>query len=216
MSSQEDLHSSTQQVTTSMEEAKNLKQEVDRLKDQLKTIEKFKKGIEALDKVLSLQRFPSNKSGLGYDQVHMLKVSSLIIQVDDKCCDDTPKEPTMQQKDRQKENTYVQEFAHSPKKSNLKKDRKKKGYYKQEGQKYPKYKSELYGYCFCCNNYGHKSSYCQAYGKHNKMRRNHNPCGPFPNYLIECYNCHNYGHIATRCTTRPPRPRYTKVWRRKY
>ena len=187
MSSQEELHSSRQQVTTSMEEAKNLKQEVDGLKDQLKTVEKFKKGIEALDKVLSLQRFPLNKSSLGYDQVHMLKGSSSIIQVDDKCCDDTPKETTS----------------------------KKKGYYKQEGQKSPKYKSAFYGYCFCCNNYGHKASDCQAYGKHNKMRRNHNPCGPLPNYLIECYNCHNYGHISRRCTTRPPRPRYTKVWRRK-
>ena len=48
-----------------MEEAKNLKQEVDGLKDQLKTVEKFKKGTEALDKVLNLQRFPSNKYGLG-------------------------------------------------------------------------------------------------------------------------------------------------------
>ena len=74
-----------------MEEAKNLKQEVDGLKDQLKSVEKFKKGTEYIDKVLSLQRFPSNKYGLGYDQVHMLKGSSLIIQVDDKCCDDTPK-----------------------------------------------------------------------------------------------------------------------------
>ena len=67
MSSQEELHSLRQQVTISMEEAKNLKQEVDGLKDHLKTIEKFKKGTEALDKVLSLQRFPSNKSSLGYD-----------------------------------------------------------------------------------------------------------------------------------------------------
>ena len=91
MSSQEELHSSRQQVTTSMEEAKNLKQEVDGLKDQLKTIKKFKKGTKALDKVLSLHKFPSNKYGLGYDQVHMLKGSSPIIQVDDKCCDDTPK-----------------------------------------------------------------------------------------------------------------------------
>ena len=62
-----------------MEEAKNLKQEVDGLKDQLKTVEKFKKRTEALDKVLTLQRFPLKKSGLGYDQVHMLKGSSLII-----------------------------------------------------------------------------------------------------------------------------------------
>ena len=68
----------------------------------------------------------------------MLKGSSLIIQVDDKCCDYTPKETTMQQKDSKKENTYVQESAHSPKKSNFKKDSKKKGYYKQEGQKSPK------------------------------------------------------------------------------
>ena len=50
----------------------------------------------------------------------MLKESSPIIQVNDKCCDDTPKETT----------------------------RKEKGYYKQEGQKSLKYKSALYGYFF--------------------------------------------------------------------
>ena len=160
MFSQEELRSSRQQVTTSREEAKNFKKEVDGLEGQLKTFEKFKKGTEALDKVPSLQIFPSNKYGLGYDQVHMLKGQSPIIQVDEK-----------------------------------------NGYYKQEGQKSPKYKSAFYGYCFCCNNYGHKASNCQAYGKHNKIRRNHNPCGPFPNYLIECNNCHNYGHISRRCTT---------------
>ena len=59
------------------------------------------------------------------------------------------------------------------------------------------------GYCYSCNNYGHKASDCQAYGKHNKFRRNHNPCGPLPNYLIEFYNC----HIPRRYTTSPPRPR---------
>ena len=64
-----------------MEEAKNLKQEVVGLKDQLKTIEKFKKGTIALDKILSLQIFPSNKYGLGYDQVHMVKGSNTITQI---------------------------------------------------------------------------------------------------------------------------------------
>jgi hypothetical protein len=119
MSSQEELHSSRQQATISMEEAKNLKQEVVGLKDQLKTVEKFKKGTEALDKILSLQRFPSNKSGLGYDQVHMVKGSSPITQIDvedDMCCDDTSKETTMQQKDDKNANSYAQESAHPPKK----------------------------------------------------------------------------------------------------
>ena len=72
------------------------------------------------------------------------------------------------------------------------------------------------GYCYSCNNYGHKASDCQAYGKHKKIRRKCNPCGPLPNYLIECHNCHNYCHISRRCTARPPGPRYRKVWRIKY
>ena len=72
------------------------------------------------------------------------------------------------------------------------------------------------GYCYSCNNYGHKASEFQAYWKHNKIGRKRNPCGPLPNCLIKCYNCHNYGHIARRCTTRYPRPRCTKVCRTKY
>ena len=32
----------------------------------------------------------------------------------------------------------------------------------------------------------------------------------------ECFKCHNYVHIAQNCgMTRSPRPRLTKVWKRK-
>jgi hypothetical protein len=71
------------------------KQRCKQLKDQLKTVEKFKKGTEALDKVLSLQKIPSNKFGLEYEQVHIIKGSSPITQIDvedDMSCDDTSKE----------------------------------------------------------------------------------------------------------------------------
>jgi hypothetical protein len=64
------------------------------LKDQLKTVEKFKKGTEALDKVLSLQKIPSNEFGLEYEQVDIVKGSSPITQIDvedDMSCDDTSK-----------------------------------------------------------------------------------------------------------------------------
>jgi hypothetical protein len=123
MSLQEELHSSRKQASISMEEANNLKQEFVGLKDQVETVKKFKKGTKALDKILSLQRFPSKKSGLAYDQLHMVKGSSPITHIDveyDKCCDDTSKETTMQQKDDKNENSCAQESSHPPKKSNLK------------------------------------------------------------------------------------------------
>ena len=65
-----------------MEEVKSLKQEVvefkeevKKLKDQLTISEKFKESTEALNKVLSLQRFSRDKTGLGYNH----KGSSSII-----------------------------------------------------------------------------------------------------------------------------------------
>ena len=79
---QEELRNSRQQVLTSMEEVKSLKQEVvefkedvKKLKDQLTISEKFKESTEALNKVLSLQRYPKDKIGLGYNH----KGSSSII-----------------------------------------------------------------------------------------------------------------------------------------
>ena len=52
---------------------------------------------EALDKVLNLQRSPSNKFGFGYDHAHIIKGSSPITQIDvedDMSSDDTSKEYT--------------------------------------------------------------------------------------------------------------------------
>ena len=81
MSSQEELHSSRQQATISMEEANDLKPEVVGLHNQLKTVEKFKKGTKAFNKILSLQRFPPKKYGLGYDHAHIIKDQALLIRL---------------------------------------------------------------------------------------------------------------------------------------
>jgi hypothetical protein len=69
-------------LESALDKLRKYKQRCKKLKDQLKTVEKIKKGTEALDKVLSLQRFPSNKSSLGYDHAHMIKGSSPITQID--------------------------------------------------------------------------------------------------------------------------------------
>ena len=86
-------------IECALDDLKKYKQRCKQLKDQLKIVEKFKKGTEALDKVFNIQRIPSYEFGLEYEQVHMIKGSSPITQInveDDKCCDDTSKETTMQ------------------------------------------------------------------------------------------------------------------------
>ena len=54
-----------------------------------------RKETEAPDKIINIQRSPSNKFGLGYDHAHIIKGSSPITQVeieDDMSSDDTSKE----------------------------------------------------------------------------------------------------------------------------
>ena len=77
---QEELHNSRQQMLVNKEEVKSLKQkvvefkeDVRKLKYQLNVSEKFKESIEALNKVINLQRFPRDKIGLGYDKKHVIK-----------------------------------------------------------------------------------------------------------------------------------------------
>jgi hypothetical protein len=66
------------ELESALDKLRKYKQSCKQLKDQLKTVEKFKKGTESLDKFLSLQRFPSNKFGLRYDHTHIIKGSSPI------------------------------------------------------------------------------------------------------------------------------------------
>jgi hypothetical protein len=82
------------ELQSALDELRKYKQRCKQLKDQLKTAEKFKKRTEALDKVLSRQRIPSNEFGLEYQQVQIVKGSSPITQIDVEdniCCDDTSK-----------------------------------------------------------------------------------------------------------------------------
>jgi hypothetical protein len=66
------------ELESALDKLRKYKQRCKQLKDQLNTVEKFKKGTEAFDKVLSIQRIPSNEFGLEYEQVHMIKGSSPI------------------------------------------------------------------------------------------------------------------------------------------
>ena len=68
------------------------------------------------------------------------------------------------------------------------------------------------GYCYSCNNFGHKVVHCKAYGQYNnrnvqrdknnkcnKEKRNYNSFSPFLDFNSECQKCNNYGHKTSDC-----------------
>jgi hypothetical protein len=55
-----------------------------------------------------------------------------------------------------------------------------------------RYESVFNGYCFSCNEYGHKSLDCRHHGIKQVGRFNNN---------MRCWNCNHVGHIATHCYT---------------
>jgi hypothetical protein len=76
----------------------------------------------------------------------------------------------------------------------------------------PRYQSFFSGYCFTCNNSGHKVIDCREYGRNVYVAP----------YNIECYKFHNYGNIACDCRSMMNYSMkedidivYKKVWIRK-
>jgi hypothetical protein len=70
-----------------------------------------------------------------------------------------------------------------------------------------RYQNYLFGYCYYCNDFGHKVIYFRTrvrdgyMGNNNRYthefsRRNYNSFSPFFNYNIICYKCNNYELIT--------------------
>jgi hypothetical protein len=55
-----------------------------------------------------------------------------------------------------------------------------------------RYESIFNGYCFSCNEYGHKALDCRHHGRKQVGRFNNS---------IRCWNCNHVGHIAAQCYT---------------
>ena len=68
-------------------------------------------------------------------------------------------------------------------------------------------------YCYSCNNFGHETLNCRAYGKvpeykknssSNKPKGNHNLFTLLQKYDIECCKCNNHGHMERYCKLMTP------------
>ena len=77
-----------------------------------------------------------------------------------------------------------------------------------------RYQQIFLGHCYLCNNFGHKSLNCKAYGKFREYKknspsdkpkeRNHNRFTLLQRYDLECYKCNNHGHMARDCKLMTP------------
>ena len=79
----------------------------------------------------------------------------------------------------------------------------------REGASQRRFSSQRYlmmfnGYCYKCNNYGHRSIDCKD---HEKITPRRNQGG----FFVQCYNCYHYGHFAKHWWMQGP----LQFWRRK-
>ena len=63
----------------------------------------------------------------------------------------------------------------------------------------PRYSSLFKGYCFSCNNFGHKAV---DFNRRKIRKTYHDPYAPFSGH-IRCYSYNKFGHVETKCRNRP-------------
>jgi hypothetical protein len=170
------------------------------------------KSTRILDQIISIQISSDDRSGLGYNQVHIEKGSS----------SKTTEQEAEQRSYAEIVKDYFKKVECIPPKKNILEGKKtqEEKFRRSASQRrlsIPKYQRLFYGHCFNCANFGHKVVNCRAYAKnrsnyigylnnsypkkyYESYSRNQNSFGSLRNE-VESYKCHTYGHIAHDCET---------------
>lgn len=182
------------------EEVERLKTKVASLKEKLErtatTNLKFEKSTMILDEILSHQRSPFDKTGIGYDKSLKNLKEGESSKLPEKEVEKKPKSHTFNHDEENSKRKVHDHQRPALRRSTL-----------QRGPFFPKYQSVFPGTCYFCNNFGHKVVNCRAFANNNRMfhnsskaklvrhERNHNSFG-FLKLDLECFKCHNLGHKA--------------------
>lgn len=62
-----------------------------------------------------------------------------------------------------------------------------------------RYSSYFNGYCYTCNNFGHRARECKVNLRRNINFMSKNPFSPLIDVDVVCFNYNNFGHIARDC-----------------
>jgi hypothetical protein len=205
-----------------------LKREIEKKKKQ----SRFENSSKILNDILNRQRSPNDKIGLGYTQDSTCmtqRTNKIPISYADALKSSLRRENN---KEKMKPLKIVPNKQKSALPTKEKCDKKN-----TINRRNPPNRYIFIGYCYSCNNYGHKAIHYKVYGqynhrnvqryknnKYNAEKRNYNSFSPLQNFNIECQRCNNYGHKANEC--RLPKysmkasissinENYKKIWRRK-
>jgi hypothetical protein len=210
----------------------SLRKELEKTIDQLNRSLKFGKSTEILDNILSFQRSPFIKTGLGYNEKQKTPegdASTKVTKPSEKENEEKPKsyanilKGSINNERNNRKGNDDQQKPDSSHKNN------KNEFRRVVPPRRPftnRYQNLFLGYCFSCNNFGHKEIDCRAYARSDHVRdrnrgsyktskddyvsnktrsshgfanKNYNSFSPLLDYNIECYKCNNYGHIAHYC-----------------
>jgi hypothetical protein len=177
-----------------------------------------------LDEILSSQRSPNNKTGLGYTQGLTGSVKRPISYAD------ALKSP-LRRKDNKESMMPLETVPNKHKSATPTKEKDDKKNTITRRNPSNRYQYIFLGYCYSCNNFGHRAIYCKSYRGHNPKnvqrsqkfnteKRNYNSFSPLQDYNMECLKYNKYGHEASECRLSKyvkeiNIPNNKKVWKKK-
>jgi hypothetical protein len=164
----------------------NLKTQIEEARRKAKKSNRVMNRSTILDEILSFQRSPNDKSGIGYNKeaTHFEASTSKKHEISPSFSKGGSKEagPTPQSKFRRETPSRW-----TPKQ---------------------RYENIFHGHCFSCNEYGHKALECRHYARKDVGRFNNilicwrcNQVGHIVAYChtMRCYNCSGFGHKTQDC-----------------
>jgi hypothetical protein len=207
-----------------LEDYEKLKAELDHTKGELlltiEKLKKFEKGTEKIDEILSSQRYPNDKTRLGYND--SLKKTKQEKEYEN---DETNTPEQVEQQDKRLEfirnetsrrSSPIRYESNHYEENYRRIDREARWTTPQRRSLTPRYQNFFLGHCYTCGNFGHKAINCRINERNNytsyingensrygNVRRlfniNYNPFDPLMDQNIVCYKCNNIGHKELYC-----------------
>jgi hypothetical protein len=191
------------QMIKKEKECEKLEKEIMTLRVEVNKLSKNLKSSQVLENILHSQRPYSDKSRLGYKNVHFEEGSSSMMKATEQMSyAEVLKGRNHGQQESERDeyirpSTFRQQRSFNHFERNNQReylDQPRKNYRRTTPQRRSftsRYVNLFYGHCFNCTNFGHKVVDCRVYERNDQARNAY--VAP---HNIECYKCHNYGHIA--------------------